>query len=198
MDLRKRRSQESLQKALTEHLQSKSLDEITIGALTKTAGVSRQTFYSNFDSKESILLSRIELLFQESWAAAEEVLADKDLKREEFVEACIRLLLGICDAEQALMHAAFTGQAGFQCLSLLKNIISRLISGRILFYFKHNFDAQQLDDVSNFYAGAIIGSMQTWLSNNSPDKDPEVLVQCIGRLIPYGIDGYSSQLDGEL
>ena len=54
VDLRKRRSQEKLQVALADHLQSQTIDEITIGQLTKTAGVSRQTFYSNFDSKQSI------------------------------------------------------------------------------------------------------------------------------------------------
>jgi len=51
VDLRKRRSQEKLQIALAQHLQSQTIDEITIGELTQTAGVSRQTFYSNFDSK---------------------------------------------------------------------------------------------------------------------------------------------------
>ena len=66
MDLRKRRSQEKLQVALAQHLQSKTIDEITIGELTRTAGVSRQTFYSNFDSKQSILLNRIETLFEKS------------------------------------------------------------------------------------------------------------------------------------
>ena len=71
MDLRKRRSQEKLQLALAQHLQDKTIDEITIGELTKTAGVSRQTFYSNFDSKQSILLSRIEALFEKAWTKTE-------------------------------------------------------------------------------------------------------------------------------
>ena len=71
MDLRKRRSQEKLQVALAHHLQTQTIDEITIGELTKTAGVSRQTFYSNFDSKQSILLNRIEGLFEKSWIKLE-------------------------------------------------------------------------------------------------------------------------------
>jgi len=60
MDLRKRKSQQKLQDALAEHLKVKALEEITIGELTESAGVSRQTFYSNFDSKQAVLVGRIE------------------------------------------------------------------------------------------------------------------------------------------
>ena len=160
MDLRKRRSQEKLQVALAHHLQSKTIDEITIGELTKTAGVSRQTFYSNFDSKQSILLSRIENLFEKSWTRTESLVQNSTIGREEFVEISMRNLLEECDKERILMRAAFTGQAGIQCLSLLKSLVSRLISERVLFQFNHNFNARQLDTIADFYAGGIIGTVQ--------------------------------------
>ena len=92
MDLRKRRSQEKLQLALAQHLQDKTIDEITIGELTKTAGVSRQTFYSNFDSKQSILLSRIETLFERSWVKGEALVQNADISRAEFVEYSLSLI----------------------------------------------------------------------------------------------------------
>jgi len=118
VDLRKRRSQEKLQLALAQHLQSKTIDEITIGELTKTAGVSRQTFYSNFDSKQSILLSRIESLFEKAWAKTE------------------------------------------------------------------------VDTISDFYAGGIIGTVQGWLIDETSMKDISSVARQIGRLIPHGLDGY--------
>ena len=190
MDLRKRRSQEKLQLALAQHLQSKTIDEITIGELTKTAGVSRQTFYSNFDSKQSILLSRIESLFEKAWAKTEILIQSSEIGREEFVEVSVRNLLEECDKERTMMRAAFTGQAGIQCLSLLKTLISRLISDRILFQFNHNFDARQLDTISDFYAGGIIGTVQGWLIDESSLKDISSVARQIGRLIPHGLDGY--------
>jgi len=116
VDLRKRRSQEKLQLALAQHLQNKTIDEITIGELTKTAGVSRQTFYSNFDSKQSILLSRIETLFEKAWTKTEALIQSSEIGREEFVEVSVRNLLEECDKERTMMRAAFTGQAGIQCL----------------------------------------------------------------------------------
>jgi len=193
VDLRKRRSQEKLQLALAHHLQSKTIDEITIGELTKTAGVSRQTFYSNFDSKQSILLSRIENLFEKSWARTEALIQNSDIGREEFVEQSMKNLLEECDKERIMMRAAFTGQAGIQCLSLLKSLISKLISDRVLFQFNHNFNARQLDTISDFYAGGIIGTVQGWLLDDTPMKDLASVSRQIGRLIPHGLDGYISK-----
>lgn len=190
MDLRKRRSQEKLQLALAQHLQDKTIDEITIGELTKTAGVSRQTFYSNFDSKQSILLSRIEALFEKAWTKTEALIQSSEIGREEFVEVSVRNLLEECDKERTMMRAAFTGQAGIQCLSLLKTLISRLISDRILFQFNHNFNARQLDTISDFYAGGIIGTVQGWLIDETSMKDIASVSRQIGRLIPHGLDGY--------
>jgi AcrR family transcriptional regulator len=190
VDLRKRRSQEKLQLALAQHLQSKTIDEITIGELTKTAGVSRQTFYSNFDSKQSILLSRIESLFEKAWVKTEVLIQNSEIGREEFVEVSVRNLLEECDKERTMMRAAFTGQAGIQCLSLLKVLIAKLISDRILFQFNHNFNARQLDTISDFYAGGIIGTVQGWLIDETSMKDINSVARQIGRLIPHGLDGY--------
>ena len=190
MDLRKRRSQEKLQVALAHHLQTQTIDEITIGELTKTAGVSRQTFYSNFDSKQSILLNRIEGLFEKSWVKLERLLENDQVGREEFVELSVKSLLEECDRERTLMRAAFTGQAGIQCLSLLKVFVSKLISERILYQFDHNFDSHQLDTISDFYAGGVIGTIQGWLLDDANLKDLNSVARQIGRLIPHGLDGY--------
>ena len=193
MDLRKRRSQEKLQVALAQHLQNQTIDEITIGELTQTAGVSRQTFYSNFDSKQSILLNRIETIFEKGWVKTEALIQQSDIGREEFVEISVRILLEECDRDRVLMRAAFTGQAGIQCLSLLKKLISKMIAERVLFQFNHNFDARQLDTISDFYAGGIIGVVQGWLLDDQEAKEIDVVARQIGRLVPHGLDGYISK-----
>jgi len=171
-------------------LQTQTIDEITIGELTKTAGVSRQTFYSNFDSKQSILLNRIEGLFEKCWTSLEGLMENDQVGREEFVEISVKSLLRECDRERTLMRAAFTGQAGIQCLSLLKTFVAKLISDRILYQFNHNFDSHQLDTMSDFYAGGMIGTVQGWLLDDSESKDIDAVARQIGRLIPHGIDGY--------
>ena len=190
MDLRKRRSQEKLQVALAHHLQSKTIDEITIGELTKTAGVSRQTFYSNFDSKQSILLNRIEMLFERSKGYFESILTREDLGRVEVVELGIKNLLEECNKEKIMMRAAFTGQAGIQCLSLLKVLLARVIAERILFQFNQQFEGIQLDIVSDFYAGALIGTIQGWLLDESGLKNIDDVARHVSVLLPHGLDAY--------
>ena len=190
MDLRKRRSQEKLQVALAHHLQTQTIDEITIGQLTRTAGVSRQTFYSNFDSKQSILVNRIEMLFERSRAYFATILTRHDLGREEVVELALKNLLEECDKDKTVMRAAFTGRAGIQCLSLLKMLLSKLIADRILFQFGHNFSKQEMEIISEFVAGGVIGTIQGWLLEENADREIDVVVREIGKLIPHGLDAY--------
>ena len=188
MDLRKKRSQERLQLALAKHLEDKTIDQITIGELTRSAGVSRQTFYSNFDSKQSILLSRIETLFERAWIKLDALIQSESIGRREFVEHCLRSLLEECERDRASMRAAFSGEAGIQALTLLKGFIARLVEERILFQFNHNFDALELDTISNFYAGGVIGAVQSYLMAQDP-QDITTLTRVVGRLVPHGIDG---------
>ena len=195
MDLRKRRSQEKLQNALALHLQTKTIDEITIGELTETAGVSRQTFYSNFDSKQSILLSRLDQLFVISKLKYDEQTEDQGLSRTEYVEVAIKCLLFECDKQKALMRAAFTGQAGIQCLSLLKEFVSSIISSRILLQFNYDIPKSKLEIISEFYSGGIIGAIQGWLLDDEYSKSIDMVAKQVGILIPHGLDGLFHKRD---
>jgi AcrR family transcriptional regulator len=192
MDLRKRRSQKKLQVALAQHLQSQTIDAITIGELTRTAGVSRQTFYSNFDSKQSILLNRIEALFEKSRVYFKPITQRDDLDRRKIIELGLRHLLEECDKDRTLMRAAFTGQAGIQCLSLLKSLVSKLIADRILMLreISYNFDDEQLDVIADFYAGALIGTIQGWLVDEPGVKSMDTVVNTVVRLFPNGLDSF--------
>ena len=190
MDLRKRRSQEKLQIALAQHLQTKTIDEITIGELTRAAGVSRQTFYSNFDSKQSILLNRIELLFDKSRKNFETLIPRDDLGREEVIELGLKFLLEECAKEKTLMRAAFTGQAGIQCLSLLNRLLGKLIADRFVHQFHYHIDADKLSMVSDFISGGVIGIVQGWLLDETGVKTVDSTVKIVGQLIPHGLDSY--------
>lgn len=54
------RSKDKLYVALTTLIQSKSYDAISIQSLTKKAGISRSTFYRNYQRIDEILLSKID------------------------------------------------------------------------------------------------------------------------------------------
>lgn len=56
-------ARECIVTALLQLIHEKPLSAITISELTKKAGVSRVTFYRNYDSKEQVLISELEELF---------------------------------------------------------------------------------------------------------------------------------------
>jgi len=57
------RSRQWLIDALLALMESKSFDSITVTDITNKAGVARLTFYRHFESKEQILLTHFEMLF---------------------------------------------------------------------------------------------------------------------------------------
>ncbi|MGM9522488.1 MAG: TetR/AcrR family transcriptional regulator [Oscillospiraceae bacterium] len=58
------RSKNALSSSLLKLMMYKSFDEISISDITERAGLSRQTFYTNFQKKEDILLYLLHRLFQ--------------------------------------------------------------------------------------------------------------------------------------
>ncbi|MFT5276230.1 MAG: hypothetical protein ACI9J2_002774, partial [Saprospiraceae bacterium] len=122
----------------------------------------------------------------------EPIVQRDDLDRKEIIELGLRHLLEECDKDKTLMRAAFTGQAGIQCLSLLKSLVSKLIADRILILHQisYNFDSEQLDVIADFYAGALIGTIQGWLVDESGVKSMDTVVNTVGRLFPNGLDSF--------
>ena len=57
------RSKTALAQALLAELMEREFDDITVSHITGRAGLSRQTFYTNFDKKEDILNFLLSSLF---------------------------------------------------------------------------------------------------------------------------------------
>ncbi len=51
--------------ALIKQMETQSLDKISVTELVKTAGVSRVSFYRNFESKQDVLEKHLMKLIQE-------------------------------------------------------------------------------------------------------------------------------------
>src|SRR5882757_3048006 len=64
-DRRVRRTRRQLQQALLQLLRDEPLSKITISQIAARADVSRQAFYLHFSSKEELLLSHIDDVFDD-------------------------------------------------------------------------------------------------------------------------------------
>jgi len=62
---------EALALALLRLMQNKNFEQITISEIVKLAGVSRSSFYRNFESKEQILFEYIRGLYQDFFRAGD-------------------------------------------------------------------------------------------------------------------------------
>ena len=58
---------ESLREGLLQLIERKQYDDISVSELTQRAGVSRVSFYRNYDSKDEILLEYLVLTANEAW-----------------------------------------------------------------------------------------------------------------------------------
>src|SRR6266542_671503 len=83
-DLRARRTRKWLQDALIELMKEKSFQDIQITELAARAQVSRPAFYLHFVSKEDLLLSHVDVIFDEFHAEVSREIAKGNLDRKQF------------------------------------------------------------------------------------------------------------------
>src|SRR4051812_438929 len=81
-DLRARRTRKWLQEALLELMKEKSFEDIQITELTGRAQVSRPTFYLHYRSKEELLLSHVDVIFDEFHAEVSREIARGNIDRK--------------------------------------------------------------------------------------------------------------------
>src|SRR6266496_4595934 len=83
-DLRVRRTRKWLQDALIGLMKEKSFQDIQITELTARAQVSRPAFYLHFRSKEELLLSHVDVIFDEFHAEVSREIARGNFDRKRF------------------------------------------------------------------------------------------------------------------
>jgi len=83
-DLRARRTRKWLQDALIGLMKEKSFQDIQITELTARAQVSRPAFYLHFRSKEELLLSHVDVIFDEFHKEVSREIARGNIDRKRF------------------------------------------------------------------------------------------------------------------
>src|SRR5260221_13721609 len=83
-DLRSRRTRKWLQEALLMLMKEKSFREIQITEIADRAQVSRPAFYLHFHSKEELLLSHVDAVFEEFHTELASEVAACNIDRKKF------------------------------------------------------------------------------------------------------------------
>ena len=95
---------DALMDALERQLRTRRLDEISVGDLSREAGVTRSAFYFYFDSKASAVLSVLAAFEEEAELSAEELVSGAGTLRERVTRVLDRLA-GRVDAAPHLYRA---------------------------------------------------------------------------------------------
>ena len=83
-DMRARRTRKWLQAALIELMKERPFEDIQIKELTARAQVSRAAFYLHYRSKEELLLSQVDVIFNEFHAEVSREIARGNVDRKQF------------------------------------------------------------------------------------------------------------------
>lgn len=150
--------------ALMRVMKNKPFQEISITEITKTAGVSRMTYYRNYDSKEDIIIDYLDKLFNEYSQELLNYQSNDSLKNAKLFFAYFR------------RHDIFLN-------NLIKANLTYLILNRFEKYFYELFEgpiiAKKYSPVKEKYAvayraGGIYKILLTWVESGFQESDEKM------------------------
>ncbi len=163
-------TKECIETALISLMDKKNFHEITITDIIQRAGVSRASYYRNYESKEDILSGYIQSIFKE--------LSNAMLKYNAVTEnrqtwdALLKAVKKVAPKYKLLLEAGFGDRFTIEYASLMNKDVDK--SNVKLYY-------------SNIYwAGAISAVLSEWVRNDL-DTDPKEIAEIGSRMMTEGI-----------
>lgn len=168
---------ECMVKALIELLKEKTISAISISEITQKAGVSRMTFYRNYQSKEEIFEKYLDYLFEEYHKSVLE-----NGRHASFIRY-----------ENVLLGFEFFRKEAELIICLLENNLIGSLREKII---NNELDlslSSQSDAESRYltiaYANALFGVMTSWVQEGMKEE-PEKLAKLICELYQQKIRRY--------
>lgn len=146
------RSKNWLTKALFDLMKDKPYEKISIREISEKAGLTRQTFYHNFSSKEMLLMYRSDQLFSEFY----DYICTNNINSVE---------------ELAVMFFRYWQNHKEFLEVIIENNMEHILTHRCPDYFKtldllnvdDSLDETQSEYVYAFYSGALIYTLCKWV-----------------------------------
>jgi AcrR family transcriptional regulator len=191
LDRRVVRTRQLLSKALMELILEKGYDTVTVKDITDRANVGRATFYLHYEGgKEELLLSNLEVIYEEL------LLRIKELKRDPFISRENR------PSRVAFQHAAehqdlylilLRGQGATALAQRIREYLAGLIQQELLPYQEDNGAPAEI--AANFMAGSLISLITWWLEHDMP-YSAEYMADMFSRLTVPGVEAVVGVVPG--
>ena len=163
-DLRARRTRKWLQDALIGLMKEKSFQDIQITELTERAQVSRPTFYLHFRSKEELLLSHVDVIFDEFHTEVSSEIARGNIDRKRFSI----MLFQYWERYAETLRLVIQAENPDILLERLTEYVEVVIKELDAKTHKPANDPRLQELVVGFVAGGAYMLLTEWISNKTP------------------------------
>ncbi len=163
-DLRARRTRKWLQDALIGLMKEKPFQDIQIKELTARAQVSRPAFYLHFVSKEDLLLSHVDVIFDEFHAEISREIAQGNIDRKRFSLMLFQYWERYAETLQMVIQA----ENPDILLERLKEYVGAIMKEISAKARKPAIDSRLQELIVGYVAGGAYMLLTQWISNKMP------------------------------
>ena len=163
-DLRSRRTRRWLQEALLLLMKEKSFREIQITEITDRAEVSRPAFYLHFHSKEELLLSHVDVIFDEFHAEISREIARGNIDRKWFS----LMLFQYWERYAETLRMVIQAENPEILLKRLKEYVGVIMKEIAAKTRKPAIDPRLQEFIVGYVAGGAYMLLTQWISNKMP------------------------------
>lgn len=159
---------------LLELLEEKDYAEISITELTEKADIARPTFYRNFNSKDDILLYKMDMILDEYLKNVPKYLETKNDTKWDYE---VSLMVSVWQQNRTLFKALHKAGLSLQALEKLSEFFT-------LFHMKvQNLD--KLDEYNQclvyYLAGGVYMVLNKWFENDMKTPPIEVIIDIFNK-----------------
>lgn len=179
MDRRQQRTRAAIYEAVTELLRHKSFDDLTVQDIIDEANIGRSTFYSHFETKESLLDQMCREMFVHVFESG------------QAPEQCHDLSNGVTDVKERLTHVLWhIKDHGDNVRSIIGGESEKVFTGYFREYLKDAFSCNIShirsgvpdDFKEQFLIGSFIETVKWWIRTGMK-MSPEETVDNYLRMI---------------
>jgi len=163
-DLRVRRTRKWLQDALIGLMKEKPFQDIQITELTARAQVSRPAFYLHFVSKEDLLLSHVDVIFDEFHAEISREITRGNIDRKRFSIMLFQYWERYAETLQMVIQA----ENPDILLERLKEYVGILMKEVAAKARRPPIDPRLQEFIVGYVAGGAYMLLTQWISNKMP------------------------------
>lgn len=182
VDRRKRKTRDALRNALSDLIEEKSYNEITVQELAEHANVSRSSFYLHFRDKDDLLLSG----FEEIGIKSPDDIFLMSANDPGYPDFSIMLFRG-SEGWQGMARACLCGPPGNAAAGHMRNLL--VVRSREWLKSTHpNLSSLELEATVHYLANALLGLLTWWVQSDFPCSAEAASLHC-NRLLKSGLQG---------